>query len=58
MPNKVRSPVKAQPTVYEVESESGKAQITPKFSLAKQAPSGDLAFGQARLRDLIKKYQG
>jgi hypothetical protein len=57
-PNKVRSPLKVQPTISETDSEVGKAQTTPKVTPAKPALTGDLAFGQARLRDLIKKYQG
>ncbi|KAJ6611168.1 hypothetical protein B0H10DRAFT_2224391 [Mycena sp. CBHHK59/15] len=41
-------------------SSAAKAVPVPSSSAAAPAPAkpGDLAFGQARLRDLIKKYQG
>ncbi|RDB25569.1 hypothetical protein Hypma_006233 [Hypsizygus marmoreus] len=59
----VRPPVKISPMISEVKSDvNGKAHVTSKAPLAPTKPAtstgGDLAFGQARLRDLIKKYQG
>ncbi|KZP22607.1 hypothetical protein FIBSPDRAFT_919309 [Athelia psychrophila] len=55
-----KSPFKVLPSV--VESLPEVAQVsTPLTSSVKVTPAGsggDLAFGRARLRDLIKKYQG
>lgn len=56
-PNKAKSPIKLPPTISEGRAESGKIQAGPKVATKPTTP-GDLAFGQARLRDLIKKYQG
>ncbi|KDQ59006.1 hypothetical protein JAAARDRAFT_192565 [Jaapia argillacea MUCL 33604] len=50
MSGKTRSPIKVPPTVLESTMQSDAVGVT-------KIP-GDLAFGQARLRDLIKKYQG
>ncbi|KAJ7068875.1 hypothetical protein B0H15DRAFT_871713 [Mycena belliarum] len=67
---KPRAPPKPAPTITESASEvvaglKGRVQASMSFVPAKAptpTPSGskpgDLAFGQAKLRDLIKKYQG
>ncbi|GLB44769.1 hypothetical protein LshimejAT787_1801060 [Lyophyllum shimeji] len=64
-PHKGGSPaIKVPPTIGEAKSDSATrvaTQFTPKASgsSAKAVPvGGEMAFGQARLRDLIKKYQG
>ncbi|KAF8896634.1 hypothetical protein BD779DRAFT_1496977 [Infundibulicybe gibba] len=60
---KARTPTKVPSAIPEDQPDSGKAResaTTMKPPSAKPTPTlpGDLAFGQARLRDLIKKYQG
>jgi hypothetical protein len=51
--------VKVPPTISETYSEVGKVRpASAKIHTDRPPPPGDLAFGQARLRDLIKKYQG
>ena len=55
--SKTKSPIKLlPPTVPESPSEVGKPHVGAKGPGTK-SPPGDLAFGQARLRDLIRKYQ-
>lgn len=56
--DKSRSPIKLESTIPEGHSEVGKFQIGAKLGATKPSVPGDLAFGQAKLRDLIKKYQG
>lgn len=52
-----KAPIKVPATVSESFPET--APTTSKATMVKSTQStGDLAFGQARLRDLIKKYQG
>ncbi|KAG6897315.1 hypothetical protein C0992_002491 [Termitomyces sp. T32_za158] len=55
---------KLPPVLSEPRPDSGRqtlGQTSPKFALSSSVhgtTGGDMAFGQARLRDLIKKYQG
>lgn len=54
-------PARLPPTIPESRSDSGNIQTGDNRSspaVSKPPPPKDLAFGQARLRDLIKKYQG
>ncbi|KAK0470314.1 uncharacterized protein EV420DRAFT_1298724 [Desarmillaria tabescens] len=53
-PTKPRSSVKLPPTISEMDAP--KVSPAPPVVDSKRPP--DLAFGQAKLRDLIKKYQG
>lgn len=56
-PHRVRPSIKVPSTITETHSEGvGRVQV----ATSSKTPNGggDLAFGQARLRDLIKKYQG
>lgn len=57
-PHRVKPSIKVPTTITETHSEAvGRAQAA-KMTPSKSVNSGgDLAFGQARLRDLIKKYQ-
>lgn len=59
-PYKVKHAVKVPMAIVDNRSDGvGEAKTTSKVIGAKStAAGGDLAFGQARLRDLIKKYQG
>ncbi|KAF4571021.1 hypothetical protein EYR36_001709 [Pleurotus pulmonarius] len=55
---KAKTPIKPPPTLFETSTPRVSA---PHQGLPARTPSGtktDLAFGQARLRDLIRKYQG
>lgn len=56
-PDRRKTPVKVPPTVSETLPAETQAVLNVKPAKPPQS-SGDLAFGQARLRDLIKKYQG
>lgn len=54
---KAKTPIKPPPTLFETSA----PRVSAYQGLPARAPSGtktDLAFGQARLRDLIRKYQG
>lgn len=54
---KAKTPIKQPPTLFETST----PRVSAPQGLPARAPSGtktDLAFGQARLRDLIRKYQG
>lgn len=58
-PHRVKPSVKVPTTITETHSEGvGRAQAAKMTPLKTANSGGDLAFGQARLRDLIKKYQG
>jgi len=55
LPDRRKTPVKLPPTI----SDSQPEMSQPASRANKpQSVAGDLAFGQARLRDLIRKYQG
>jgi hypothetical protein len=56
LPNRRTTPIKLPPTVSE--SLPDISQPVPRSTTVPHSAGGDLAFGQARLRDLIKKYQG
>jgi len=58
LPDRRKMPVKLPPTVSVSQPET--SQPPPKVTSmgSPQSPGRDLAFGQAKLRDLIKKYQG
>jgi hypothetical protein len=58
LPDRRKAPIKLPPTISESQPEI--SQSTPRVAAvgSPQPSKGDLAFGQARLRDLIKKYQG
>ncbi|KAG7444696.1 uncharacterized protein BT62DRAFT_933744 [Guyanagaster necrorhizus] len=53
---KPRSPVTLPPTISEMDAPA-KPKVSPAPVVDSKRPA-DLAFGQAKLRDLIKKYQG
>ena len=55
LPDRRKTPVKFPPTISESQPEI--SQPGSRVTTVPQS-TGDLAFGQARLRDLIKKYQG
>ncbi|KAG5643087.1 hypothetical protein DXG03_001583 [Asterophora parasitica] len=61
-PNKSRAaPAKVPPTIGEARTDSTghfKSGTSAKAGSSAKPAGGELAFGQARLRDLIKKYQG
>jgi len=56
LPDRRKTPIKLPPTVSESLPEI--SQPVPRSTTMSHSTGGDLAFGQARLRDLIKKYQG
>jgi hypothetical protein len=58
-PYKIRHSVKVPTAIVDTRPDGvGAAKTSTKVVGAKSTSTGDLAFGQARLRDLIKKYQG
>ena len=58
LPDRRKTPIKLPPTISE--SQPALSPTSPRLATATspQSSAKDLAFGQARLRDLIKKYQG
>jgi hypothetical protein len=56
LPDRRKTPIKLPPTVSESLPEI--SQPAPRSTSVPHSTGGDLAFGQARLKDLIKKYQG
>jgi hypothetical protein len=58
LPDRRKTPIKLPPTISE--SQPDISHPVPRTAAvgSPQSTAGDLAFGQARLRDLIKKYQG